>query len=80
MGQILFQGVSMSKVIARKPYVGIVAGVLFGALGALLLGIEDSRGLAAVLFKVSAWFFIFIGVLSASAGLYALFIQRRKDA
>jgi hypothetical protein len=48
----------------------------------LLLGIENSRGVAAALFKVSAWFFLFIGVLSASAGLYALLIQfsRRKGA
>ena len=72
----------MSKVIARKPYVGIVAGFLFGSLGTLLLGIEGSRGVATILFKVSAWFFLFIGVLSVSAGVYALFIQygRKRGA
>ncbi len=72
----------MSRVIARKPFVGIVAGVLFGALGMLLLGIEGGRGVAGALFKVSAWFFLFVGVLSASAGVYALFVQvsRRKDS
>ncbi len=72
----------MSKVISRKPFVGIISGVLFGALGLMLLGIEGEHGLAAALFTVSAWFFLFVGVASLSAGLYALIRQfgRRKGA
>jgi uncharacterized membrane protein len=72
----------MSRVIARRPFVGIISGILFGTLGMLLLSIEDSKGVAAVLFKVSAWFFLFIGVLSLSAGVYALLGRhgRRKNA
>ncbi len=72
----------MSRVIGRKPFVGIISGVLFGALGIMLLGIEGERGLTAALFTVSAWFFLFVGLLSISAGLYALIMQfgRRKGA
>jgi hypothetical protein len=61
----------MSGVVSRKPFVGIVAGILFGALGMLLLGIEGSAGLAAVLFVVSAYFFLFIGTVSILAGASA---------
>ena len=68
----------MSRVIARKPLVGIISGALFGALGVLLLGIDGTKGLAAVLFTVSAWFFLAIGALSVSAGVYALLMQLRR--
>ncbi len=62
----------MAGLISRKPFVGIVAGLLFGGLGFLLLGIENSGRVAAVLFRVAAWFFIFIGVVSFSSGTFAL--------
>jgi hypothetical protein len=67
----------MSKVISRKPFVGLVSGTLFGALGMLLLGIEGARGVAGALFKVSAGFFLFIGAFSLSAGIYAFYVRTR---
>jgi hypothetical protein len=70
----------MGRMISRRPAVGIVAGLLFVALGVLLLGIEEERGLAALLFAVSAWFFLFIGAVSVLAGAYAYrFRSRRKN-
>ncbi len=66
----------MAGLISRKPVVGIFAGLLFGGLGVLLLGIESSGRVAAVLFRVSAWFFIFIGVVSFSSGTFALLFPR----
>jgi hypothetical protein len=50
--------------------VGIVAGLLFGALGALLLGIDTARGFPAVLFKISGFFFLFIAAVAVLSGLY----------
>lgn len=67
----------MSRLLSRKPSVGIVAGLIFAALGMLLLGIEGSRALATVLFTVSAWFFLFIGAVSILSGV-AAFLRRRR--
>ncbi len=67
----------MARLISRKPFVGIVAGLLFGALGILLLGIESDRAASGVLFSVSAWFFLGIGILSVSAGAYAFVVHLR---
>ncbi len=67
----------MARLISRKPFVGIVAGLLFGALGVLLLGIESDRTASAVLFSVSAWFFLGIGILSVAAGAYAFLVHLR---
>ncbi len=68
----------MARLISRKPLVGIVAGLLFGSLGYLLLGIEGSRGVAAVLFTVSAYFFLFVGAVSALAGAVSFIHPRRS--
>ena len=66
----------MAGMISRRPAAGVVAGLLFGALGLMLMGIRDARGLAAVLFTVSAWFFLAIGALAVLAGLWSFFSSR----
>ncbi len=68
----------MGRMISRRPAVGITAGLLFGALGFLLLGIKEERGLAALLFRVSAWFFLFVGAVSVLAGAHAYVVRNRR--
>jgi len=68
----------MGRMISRRPLVGITAGLLFGALGVLLLGIREERGLAALLFTVSAWFFLFVAAVSVLAGAYAALVRKRR--
>jgi hypothetical protein len=68
----------MARMISRKPFVGIAAGLLFGALGILLLGIKGSRGAAMVLFPLSAWSFLLIGAVSFLTGARALVRSRHR--
>ncbi len=68
----------MARLISRKPFVGIVAGLLFAALGVMLLGIKGARGVASLLFTVSAVFFLFVGAVSALAGTYTLVRSSRS--
>ncbi|MDA8100981.1 MAG: hypothetical protein M0042_15290 [Nitrospiraceae bacterium] len=68
----------MSGLISRKPLVGIAAGLLFGSLGTLLLGVENTRGLARILFKVSGYFFLFVAVVSLAAAVFRVTRSGRK--
>lgn len=66
----------MSRLISRRPLIGIVAGALFGALGVLLSGMEHapagSTGLAAILFKALAGFLFFVAAASLLAAGHAI--------
>lgn len=68
----------MAGLIGRRPIVGLAAGLLFGGLGSLLLGIEGARGLARYLFLVSGWSFLFVAVVSLLSAAYALLSARRR--
>ena len=61
---------------------GVAAGVIIGALGMLLLGIDappaSGRSLSALLFKVAGSFFLFIAT-TAFLGAY-LAVRRRRSA
>lgn len=67
----------MAGLVARKPAVGFAAGALFGALGVLLLGIDDGHGAARLLFPLSGGFFLFIGILSIASAAAVLLRSRR---
>lgn len=68
----------MAGIVSRRPVTGVAAGLIIGALGMLLLGIEPpptGRGIADMLFKVAGGFFLFV---SAMAFLGAFFAWRRR--
>ena len=66
----------MAGVIGRKPAVGIAAGLLFGCLGVLLLGISGGEGPARFLFPVSGTFFLFVGIMSVLSALIVIIRSR----
>jgi hypothetical protein len=68
----------MAGIVARRPIVGIAAGLLFGALGALLIGIETERGFSAALFKISGCCFLFIAAVAVLSGLYGFLRASRS--
>jgi hypothetical protein len=70
----------MAGIVSRRPLTGVAAGLIIGALGMLLLGIEPpraGRGVAGMLFKVAGGFFLFV---SAMAFLGAALALRRRRA
>ena len=72
----------MAGIVSRRPMVGVAAGTIIGALGLLLLGIESppasGRSIAAVLFKVSGSFFLFVSAM-AFLGAYLSFRNKRSS-
>src|SRR5512139_47816 len=58
----------MAGIVSRRPAAGVAAGVIIGALGVLLTGIDappaEGRGTAGVLFKVAGYFFLFVSVMA----------------
>jgi len=71
----------MAGIVARRPAVGLAAGVIIGALGWLLVGLEAapgrSRGITGPLFKTAGYFFLFVAIV---AFLNALVSLRSKCA
>ena len=67
----------MAGVVSRRPVVGVAAGSLFGALGILLLGIEDRGGLTRALFILSGVFFLVVGILSLATAIIVIIRSRR---
>jgi len=69
----------MAGIVSRRPMVGVAAGVIIGALGLLLLGIDappaSGRSIAGVLFKVSGYFFLFVSIM-AFLGAFLSFRKR----
>ena len=71
----------MAGIVSRKPVTGVAAGLIIGALGLLLLGIESpqtGRGVAGLLFKVAGGFFLFVSAMAFLGA--ALAWQRRRSA
>jgi hypothetical protein len=72
----------MAGIVSRRPVTGVAAGVIIGALGLLLLGIETptstGTSIGAVLFKVSGYFFLFVSAM-AFLGSYLAWRGRRAS-
>ena len=70
----------MAGIVSRRPVTGVAAGIIIGALGMLLLGIESpaatGRSIAPVLFKTAGYFFLFV---SAMAFLGSFLAWRAKE-
>lgn len=72
----------MARIVSRSPAIGIVAGLLFGALGWLLLGVEGSpagvTSLAPLLFKLSGSFFLFVAAMALAAAFLSIRRSSRR--
>jgi hypothetical protein len=70
----------MAGIVSRRPAVGVAAGIIIGALGLLLLGIDappaSGRSVAGVLFKVAGYFFLFVSTM-AFLGAYLSYRTRK---
>jgi len=68
----------MSGIVSRRPAVGLAAGIIIGALGWLLAGMDAApgaaRGIAGLLFKTAGYFFLFVAVVA----LLNAFVSLRK--
>jgi hypothetical protein len=69
----------MAGIVSRRPAVGLAAGIIIGALGWLLAGIDtapDAGGrIAGLLFSTAGYFFLFVAAMSLLNAFVAL---RRK--
>ena len=69
----------MAGIVSRRPAVGLIAGIIIGALGWLLAGIDagpgPGRNIAGLLFRTAGYFFLFV---AAMAILNAFVALRRK--
>ena len=69
----------MAGIVSRRPAVGLAAGIIIGALGWLLAGMDAApgagRGIAGLLFRTAGYFFLFV---AATAFLNAFVSLRRK--
>ena len=69
----------MAGIVSRRPAVGLAAGIIIGALGWLLAGMDAApgpgRNIAGLLFKTAGYFFLFV---AAVAILNAFASRRRK--
>lgn len=68
----------MAGIVSRRPAVGLAAGIIIGALGWLLAGIDATpgadRGIAGLLFTTAGYFFLFV----AAVALLNAFASLRK--
>jgi hypothetical protein len=75
----------MASIVAKRPVVGVAAGIIFAALGALLISVEGTQqGIASVLsglYKVAGYFMLLVALLSmvaGAAGIWSAFRLRRS--
>ena len=72
----------MAGIVSRRPLVGVAAGLIIGALGLLLLGIDappsSGRSIAGILFEVAGYFFLFVSAM-AFLGAFLSFRTRRAS-
>jgi len=66
----------MASIVAKRPIVGIVAGVIFAALGMLISSVDSAPGTEKVLwsglYKVVGYFMLLVALLSFVLGVAGL--------
>jgi hypothetical protein len=74
----------MASIVAKRPVVGVAAGIIFAALGSLLISVEGTQpGIAGVLsglYKVAGYFLLMVACLSVvagAAGIWSMYRSRR---
>ncbi len=75
----------MASIVAKRPAVGVAAGVIFAALGRLLISVEGAQqGIAGVLsglYMVAGYFMLLVALLSliaGAAGIWGAYRSRRS--
>jgi hypothetical protein len=72
----------VAGIVSRRPITGVAAGVIIGALGLLLLGIEappaSGLSISALLFKVAGNFFLFVAAVAFLGAFLA--VRSRRSA
>ncbi len=58
----------MPRIVSRRPLIGVGAGIVIGALGLLLLGMNSEAGgeggVSRLLFSGTGYFFLFVAAVS----------------
>jgi len=58
----------MGGIVSRHPAVGLAAGIIIGALGWLLAGMDAApgagRSIAGLLFTTAGYFFLFVAAMA----------------
>lgn len=75
----------MASIVAKRPVVGVAAGVIFAALGSLLISVKGAQqGIASVLsglYTVAGYFMLLVALLSmvaGAAGIWSAYRSRRS--
>lgn len=72
----------MARIVSRRPFVGIVSGFLFGALGLLLIDLDRAAAgvtfLAPLLLTVAGYFFLFVAIMAFLAAALSLLRGLRR--
>lgn len=67
----------MASIVAKRPVVGVAAGAVFAALGALLISVEGAQqqgiaGILSGLYRVTGYFLLGVACLSMLAGVIGI--------
>ena len=72
----------MASIVAKRPIVGVAAGLIFAALGALLISVKESQqGMKDVLsglYTVAGYFMLLVACLSMAAGIAGIWTAYRS--
>jgi len=72
----------MASIVAKRPVVGLAAGIIFAALGSLLISVEGTQqGIAGVLsglYVVVGYFMLLVALLSMVAGVAGIWSAYRS--
>lgn len=72
----------MASIVAKRPIVGVAAGLIFAALGSLLISVKGTQqGIAGVLrglYAVAGYFMLLVACLSMIAGIAGIWSAYRS--
>jgi hypothetical protein len=72
----------MASIVAKRPVVGVAAGVIFAALGLLLISVErgpqGTAGVLSGLYTVAGYFILLVAFLSIAAGTAGIWSEYRS--
>jgi len=70
----------MAGIVSRRPAVGLAAGIIIGALGWLLAGIDTASGagrsVTGLLFATAGYFFLFVAAMALLNAFASLWRRR----
>ena len=70
----------MAGIVSRRPAVGLAAGIIIGALGWLLAGMDAGpdagRSIAGLLFTTAGYFFLFVAAMALLNAFVSLWRKR----